>query len=141
LIRVVSGQTLEIVNAAGHAEKVRLIGISAPAWKQEPWYSAAKNGLEDLIAPAKVIHLEFDVETQETWQDGSTRKLAYVWKDQQLLNEIVVEKGLALAEGRSPNLRYQSRLAYAQEKARLTGVGIWNPKNPMRQTPQAFQGS
>jgi micrococcal nuclease len=139
LSRVVSGQTLEIINSAGQSEKVRLIGISAPAWKQEPWYSAAKQGLEDLIEPAKTLRLEFDVVTQETWQDGTTRKLAYVWKGDQLLNETMVEQGWVLAEGRSPNLRYEPRLLHAQEKARLTGVGIWNPQNPMRQTPQDFR--
>jgi micrococcal nuclease len=140
--RVVSGQTVEVVSPATRGatpERVRLIGVDAPAWKQEPWYSDAKTHLETLLGNEKTVLLESDLETAIAMQDGSKVRLAYLWKDHGLLNEQMVQAGRVLAATRSPNLKYDQRLTRAQEQARLSGLGIWNPDRPMRQTPQEFR--
>jgi micrococcal nuclease len=56
-----------------------------------------------------------------------------------LLNEQLVKEGYVLAAPRSPNKKYDSRIARAQEYARLMGYGIWNPDQPMRLTPAEFR--
>jgi micrococcal nuclease len=135
--RVVSGQALEVLDpssATPLAQPVRLLGIDAPDLKQEPWGTAAKTRLEGLLA-GQTILLEPDLETQ----DAFGRQLAYIWHDGMLLNEQLVAEGQALAVSRSPNTRYEQRLAHAQEKARLLGLGIWNPTLPLRQTPAEFR--
>jgi micrococcal nuclease len=138
--RVVSGQSLEVLPSQGQdpfTQKIRLLGIEAPAWEQQPWSLNAKAELEALIGAGKTVLLEFDRQPQVQLRDGSTLNLAYVWQDGVLLNEKLVEQGWALAVSRSPNTKYAQRLAEAQEKARLMGVGIWNPDQPLRQFPKS----
>lgn len=134
--QAVSGQSLEIVaptSKTGTAT-VRLIGIRAPDLQQTPWGIQAQRQLQQMIA-GKTVLLESDLETVDSFQ----RRLAYVWVDHILLNEWLVEQGWALAEARSPNTKYEQRLAYAQEKARLLSRGLWNLEQPMRQTPAEFR--
>ena len=143
--RVVSGHTLEVLNPTQQPaliERVRLIGIEAPDLKQQPWGAATKNRLEQLISKMvaeqlvlQPVFLEPDVQEK----DRSGRWLAYVWYDGMLLNEQLVKEGYVLAAPRSPNKKYDSRLARAQEYARIMGYGIWNPDQPMRLTPAEFR--
>lgn len=143
--RVVSGQSLEWVDTSKQPprlERVRLIGIDAPDWRQQPWGLEAKKGLEQMLGKVigqqlalKPVLLESDVETL----DSFGRRLGYVWKDNVLVNEQLVKEGYVLAVPRSPNNKYDQRLARAQEYARLMGRGIWNPSQPMRLTPAEFQ--
>jgi micrococcal nuclease len=135
--QVASGQALEIISNTEQTsapQKVRLIGIDAPDLKQQPWGMEAKQQLEELVK-SKSVRLEFDVEKQDQYG----RSLAYLWVGNQLANEQLVATGYALAIPRSPNVKYQEQLQRAQESARLMGRGIWNPDNPLRQTPTEFR--
>lgn len=135
--RVVSGQTLAVVavdRQLSTTEYVRLIGISAPDLKQEPWGAQAKRQLEQMLTDDPVL-----LETGPQPVDRFGRRLAYVWQGQRLLNEALVATGHALAAPRSPHARYAERLTRAQERARLLGFGIWNPQQPLRQTPAEFR--
>jgi micrococcal nuclease len=143
--QVVSGQTLDVLNTNQQPpliERVRLIGIEAPDLKQHPWGAAAKNRFEKMISKItgqqlvlQPVFLEPDVQEK----DSSGRWLAYVWHDNVLLNEQLVKEGYVLAAPRSPNNKYDSRIARAQEYARIMGYGIWNPDQPMRLTPAEFR--
>lgn len=130
-----SGQTIEVLaQNTALAERVRLIGIDAPDAQQLPWGSQAQQRLTDLTQGQTVL-LELDAETT----DGYGRRLAYLWKDNVLVNEQLVAEGLALAVSRSPNTKYDQRLLNAQIQARTLGLGIWNPDQPMRQLPDEFR--
>ncbi|MCA1995511.1 MAG: thermonuclease family protein [Coleofasciculus sp. S288] len=143
--RVVSGHTLEVLNSGQQApltERVRLIGIEAPDLRQQPWGMAAKNRLEEMIGDTTGLQSGFQpvfLEPDLQEKDSSGRWLAYVWYDGKLLNEELVKEGYALAAPRSPNNKYDERLARAQEYARIMGYGIWNPEQPMRLTPAEFR--
>lgn len=138
--RVLSGQTIEVLNKQNAlTERVRLLGIESPNWQQQKrWSEAAKQQLTDLIGQGKTVQLESDIEPDYTNDKGSKIRLAYVWQGDQLLNEALVAGGFVLARSHSPNTKYEQRLTYAQEKARLLGMGIWNPQDPMRQDPDDF---
>ncbi|MGH1397195.1 MAG: thermonuclease family protein [Trichormus sp.] len=137
--RVVSGQTLEVVGMAEQPtliSQVRLIGVDAPDLRQYPWGEESKELMAKLVGDLeKPVMLEFDLEAQ----DKIGRTIAYVWKDNQLLNEQVIKQGYALFIERSPNQKYNQRLERAQQWARIMGKGIWNPEKPMRQTPAEFR--
>lgn len=139
--KVLSGQTLEVFNPAQQPTviwRVRLIGIEAPDMKQQPWGVLAKNRLEKLLMAKngqQVIFLEPDQQQQDTYK----RWLAYVWRNDVLINEQLVKEGYVLAAPRAPNKKYDERLKRAQEYARLMGYGIWNPDQPMRLTPAEFR--
>ncbi len=135
--QVISGNTLEVIQIGGPnalAERVRLLGIEAPDLEQAPWGNVAKERLTALTQ-GKTVLLEPDLQSQDSFQ----RRLAYVWLEGALVNEQLVAEGQALAVGRSPNTKYDQRLQNAQEQARLLGAGIWNPDQPMRQTPAEFR--
>ncbi|WP_333419665.1 thermonuclease family protein [Microcoleus sp. herbarium8] len=135
--RILSGQTIEVISTADKIallEQIRLIGIDAPDFQQQPWGEAAKQRLEQLIGGKQVL-LESDIAEK----DQSDRKLAYLWQDGILLNEQLVKEGYVLASGRSRNTKYQQRLLNAQEWARLMGKGLWNPERALRQTPAEFR--
>jgi micrococcal nuclease len=143
--RVVSGQTLDVLNPTQQPaliERVRLIGIEAPDLKQQPWGEAAKNRFEEMMSTKagqqlviQPVLLEPDIQEKDT----ASRWLAYVWQDGVLINEKLVEEGYVLAAPRSPNKKYDARLARAQEYARIMGYGIWNSDRPMRLTPVEFR--
>lgn len=139
VVRVVSGQTLQVMGFREQpslVSEVRLIGISAPSTRQRPWGEASKERLMELIeSKSSPVRLEFDLEAK----DKFGRTLAYVWKDETLINEQLVKEGHALFAARSPNHKYDSRLEEAQHWSRLMGKGIWNPKDPMRLSPSEFR--
>jgi len=135
--RVVSGQTIEIVDRTADIpvlRRVRLIGISAPDLRQDPWGSQAQQKLEELCQGQQVL-LEWD----EKKEDRYDRLIAYAWLDGLLLNEELVKGGYALADGGIYNTKHRRRLEYAQRWARIMGLGIWNPQQPMRLTPREFR--
>ncbi|MGB3654375.1 MAG: thermonuclease family protein [Rivularia sp. (in: cyanobacteria)] len=139
VVRVVSGQTLQVTGFREQPDlisEVRLTGISAPPARQRPWGEASKQRLIELIGDkSSPVRLEFDVEAK----DKFGRTLAYVWKNETLVNEQLVKEGHALFMGRSPNHKYDSRLERAQHWSRLMGEGIWNPEDPMRLSPSEFR--
>lgn len=137
VVRVLSGQSLEVTGISeqpNFRSQVRLIGVEAPDLQQQPWGAAAKAYLTTLITNQTVL-LEFDAQVTDTFG----RHLAYVWKNQVLVNELLVKDGYALVIKRSPNYKYDQRLENAQQTARLMGRVIWNPEQPMRLTPGEFR--
>ena len=135
--RVISGQTVEASvanNPNTTVQRVRLLGLSAPLKEQSPWGDRARQRLSDLIKEQKVI-LEFDVKQK----DNSDRLLAYIWKDNQLINQSLVSEGLAIADSYAPNVKYDARISRAQSKARLQELGIWDTQNPLRLSPRDFR--
>jgi micrococcal nuclease len=135
--RVISGQTVEasvLSNPNMTVQRVRLLGLSAPLKEQSPWGDRARQRLSDLVKEQKVI-LEFDVKQK----DNSDRLLAYIWKDNLLVNQYLVSEGLAIADSYSPNVKYDARISRAQSKARLQELGIWDTQNPLRLSPRDFR--
>ncbi len=135
--RVVSGQTVEasvVNNPNMTVQRIRLLGLSAPLKEQSPWGDRARQRLSDLIKEQKVI-LEFDVKQK----DNSDRLLAYIWKDNLLVNQYLVSEGLAIADPYPPNSKYDARISRAQSKARLQELGIWDTQNPLRLSPRDFR--
>lgn len=133
VMRVVSGQTIE-VTSTGKALRVRLAGIEAPDIQQQPWGQAAKQQLQSMIGE-KAATIELDEQP-----DKFGRQWAYVWQNGKLLNEQLLKGGYVLWDGRSHG-KYDDRLERAQAWGRIMGRGIWDDKQPMRQTPAEFRQS
>ncbi len=136
--RVPSGNTLEVRGTGADAkrlETVRLLGVDAPDLRQQPWGLKAQQTLTELVA-GQTVWLEF--ESGEA-RDRLGRLLAYVWRDDQLINEQLAKTGYAIPASRSGLLKYDRRLFYAQERARILELGVWNPQEPMRLSPSEFR--
>ncbi len=136
--QVSSGRTLLAVNRADPnraSQRVLPVGVDAPFPEQSPWGNEARAFWQEHFAQTKEVSLEFDVE--RTTAAGHI--LAYVWHRGRLLNEEAIAEGYALARFFPPNVRYRQRLERAQLRARLLGLGIWNPNNPLRVSPAEFR--
>ncbi|HEY9886755.1 MAG TPA: thermonuclease family protein [Candidatus Obscuribacterales bacterium] len=132
-----SGHTLAVLAALSPdlpASAIRLEGIQAPDLQQVPWGEAAR----DCLAPLReaVVALE----TEDWSADQYDRLWAYVWAGKQLVNRDLLAQGCAyLAGDRLAQGQHHTALLYAQESARLLGLGIWNPAQPLRETPETFR--
>jgi micrococcal nuclease len=130
VVRINDGDTIE-VNFNGRAEKVRYIGIDTPEYNQEYGKEAIKLN-EKLVG--NTVELEFDVQERDKYG----RLLAYIWKNEKLINETLVRKGLALIATYPPNVKYVERFQKAQEYARNNREGFW-AKGGLSQTPYEYR--
>lgn len=117
-------------------EKVRLIGIDAPEFRQEPWGRLSKRHLKKLLAASdRIISIEFDI----VKRDKYGRLLGYLWdKKGRMINESMIESGYALLYTVPPNVRYVDRLTAAQARARGKRAGFWGAGG-LRETPSEWR--
>jgi micrococcal nuclease len=126
---VVDGDTLDIKFEDGREERVRLVLIDTPETKHprkpvQPFGPEASSFIKDLLS-GQDVQIELDV--QERDQYG--RILAYVYKDGKMVNETLLEKGLARVAVYPPNTRYVDNFREIQEKAQQDEIGIWSIEN------------
>jgi micrococcal nuclease len=67
------------------------------------------------------VQLEFDKDRD----DRNDRLLAYVYKDDDMFNETLLEEGYAQVYIVSPNDKYEDRFEEAQDEAQEAEIGIW----------------
>ncbi len=130
---VVSGQEFELQGIPGQpdiTEQVRLAGIAVPSLTQKPWGVAAKVRLEQMI-----LNQSVRLEPDRIPRTDRGQRSVYAWLNGVLLNETLVAEGYALTSSKSQKSAYELRLSRAQDRARILGLGIWNPQDPMRQPP------
>ncbi len=115
VLSVEDGDTLMLESG----EWVRLIGIDAPE-KGEEVYDDSKHKLEDLVLERKVV-LEKDVSEKDKYG----RLLRYVYVNNESVNVIMLEQGMARADFYEPDTKYQEEFLDAEMEARNNGLGIW----------------
>lgn len=123
--RVVDGDTVEVSPAIDGITDVRLIGIDTPETvdpdeEVEPYgLEASTFATEELTGQS--VGLEFGAERTDQYD----RLLAYVYVNDEMFNEVLVEEGYAQAYPYEPNTEYEGTFASAQEGAKAAGLGIW----------------
>jgi micrococcal nuclease len=137
--RVVSGQTIEVL-VENRPYKLRLTGVNVPSVAQKPWGSNAKKFLIDTLMNQPTSSSLF-LETDVTVTDKFGRLQGYVWLQDQLINEKLVEQGHAIVNLTYTDGRYDQKLLNAQNYARLMGKGIWNPQQPLKEFNSTSQTS
>ncbi|MBP3942834.1 thermonuclease family protein [Sphingobacteriaceae bacterium WQ 2009] len=126
--KVSDGDTFWVDDHSLLGLKIRLIGIDAPesqdafARKEEPWGLEAKEFLTYLIFNLSV-QLEFDLDSLDIY--GRTLAYAYL-ADGSMVNEIIVEQGYARVATYPPNSKYETLFIAAEERAKLSLLGIWH---------------
>lgn len=107
-------------------ESVRYVGIDAPEMghkggKNDDMACASKALNRHLVAKRRV-RLVFD----QVRRDRHGRLLAYVYLENgEMVNAVMVRKGLAHVMAQRPNLRHFSLLLENQRKAMKEKIGIW----------------
>lgn len=126
VIRVIDGDTLEI-DYHGASEKVRLLLVDAPesvhpdASRNVPQGTLAAEFTRQLLE-GKQIALEFDVQER----DHYGRLLAYVYLDNILVNQLLLEEGHAVVSVFPPNVKYVDQFRQAETLAQNNQKGLWN---------------
>lgn len=137
-----NGETIALWQ--GKRLRIRLIGVDAPDQAQRPWGEASQQFLADQVGLGqnsgqetgdRLVLVSLDTQVQDRYD----RVLGYVWTEEGLVNEAIVAAGHGLARSYFPNVKYEAVLAHAQAEARLLGRGIWNPEQPLRESPAEFR--
>ena len=125
VIKVVDGDTVDIAPAIEGNNRVRLIGVDTPETKKpgcgkQPYGEQASSFTESSLL-GQEVGLEFDVEKTDRYG----RLLAYVYKEEDMFNETLLDEGYAQVATFPPNVKYVDRFLAAQEEARTAGRGLW----------------
>ena len=115
IIRVIDGDTFDLENG----ERIRLALINAPEYPKDCMGVDAKARLEELV-------LNKTVSIERIQKDNFGRIIALVYLNKLLVNEILVEEGFAYFDGRGVLNANSLKIEKTQEKAKLTGRGVWS---------------
>lgn len=125
---VIDGDTF-ITKFNGVSKKVRLIGVNTPEITSK--YKKSFNHFGETAAQylknkieKKKVKLEFD----NYKFDKYGRVLAYVYFENKMINENLVEIGYASSLPTSWNKKYLERFQTAQKRAKEKYLGIWSIK-------------
>jgi endonuclease YncB( thermonuclease family) len=128
LVGTVDGDTAKF-KMNGEQITVRFLGINTketvdPEIGEEAWGKEASDFTKEKLENATKIELEFDSSTDE--KDKYNRYLAWIWVDDELLQNSLVESGLAENYMLKNNYKYAGILQESEENAKNNKLGIWS---------------
>ncbi|OOC63212.1 thermonuclease family protein [Paenibacillus ihbetae] len=131
LVKAVDGDTISVM-FEGKKESVRMLLVDTPETSHpklgvQPFGPEAKAFTKDLVEQAGKLELEFDIGPN---RDKYNRLLAYVYADGKMVQEALLEQGLArVAYIYPPNVRYVDKFNDLQRISREKALGIWSVEN------------
>lgn len=130
VVRVIDGDTVELDSG----EKLRYIGIDTPETvaPNQPVGCFGKEATtrNRELVEGREVQLEMDVKNTDRYG----RLLRYVYIDDVMINELLVQEGFAISNAYPPDIKYQDRFDAAQLMAQQAAKGLWgetcasNPK-------------
>ncbi|MEX2460912.1 MAG: thermonuclease family protein [Paenibacillaceae bacterium] len=125
---VVDGDTIHAV-IDNKNETIRLLLVDTPETKHptkpiEPFGPEASQFTKDLLT-GKQVKLVPDISKRDRYG----RLLMYVWVGDQMVNELLLEKGLARVAVFPPDVKYVEAFRIVQKKAQQAELGIWSLEN------------
>ena len=128
LVGTVDGDTAKF-KMNGEQITVRFLGINTketvdPEIGEEAWGKEASDFTKEKLENATKIELEFDSSADE--KDKYNRYLAWIWVDDKLLQNSLVESGLAENYMLKNNYKYAGILQESEENAKNNKLGIWS---------------
>jgi endonuclease YncB( thermonuclease family) len=132
VVGVADGDTITVLDDTKQRHVIRLMGIDAPE-KAQAFGQTAKQSLSDLV---------FDRDVSVTWfkKDRYGRTVGQVYVDDTDVCLEQIKRGLAWhykQYEREQSVEDRSRYADAEEKARITRIGLWADESP--QEPSIFR--
>lgn len=121
---VTDGDTFT-VKLDGKFEKVRLILIDTPEIKPVQPFGPEASAFTTKLLMDNTVRLEFDVSERDQYG----RILAYAYVDDKMVNELLLEKGLARVAVFQPNVKNVDQFRSIQKKAQAAKLGIWSLKD------------
>lgn len=124
VVKVVDGDTINVLDSNQTQHKIRLFGIDAPEKKQS-FGNKAREYLASLIAGKDVVVLVKD-------KDRYQRSIGIVLLDGKDINKEMVKNGYAWAY-----LEYSKDYISEQADAKSFKLGLWSEENPLK--PSEFR--
>lgn len=140
VLKVFDGDTI-LGRIHAREEHVRLREIDAPEVThqkrigQEPWGRRARDFAQSLVK-GKTVRLEIEEDDE---RDKYHRLLAYVFIDHTFINQEMVKSGNAFFYPGHFNGKHAAELKEAEEAAREKGLGVWDKKKGLKETPYEFR--
>ncbi|MEG0165406.1 thermonuclease family protein [Anaerorhabdus sp.] len=127
LVGCVDGDTAKL-RIEGQTETVRFLAIDTPETKHpnkgvEPFGKEASDYTCDTLKNANVIRVEFDLNSNQ--RDKYNRILAWVFVDDKLLQEELLNNGLAKIAYLYGDYSYMDQLYKAEQLAQANNLGVW----------------
>lgn len=127
--RVVDGDTIDVIFNNGKKERIRFILVDTPETKHpnkpvQPFGPEASDYTERKLLN-KHVELEFDVQERDRYG----RLLAYVYVEGKMINEMLLENGLARVAVFPPNTKYVDEFRAIEQQAKQKQLGIWSIEN------------
>ena len=128
LVEVIDGDTAKF-KMNGEQITVRFLGINTketvdPEIGEEVWGKEASDFTKEKLENATKIELEFDEVADE--KDKYDRYLSWIWIGDELLQNLLVENGLAENYMLQNNYKYAGMLQESEENAKNNKLGIWS---------------
>ena len=125
VVEVMHGDTIKVL-IDGQEYCVRYIGIASPQAEHHE-HPAEALGEEAAAANRDIVEgMTVLLEKDNSHTDPEGHLLRYVWlAGDQLVNQEMVERGLARSVAAPPDTKYQDLLDQAQVEAQAAAVGIW----------------
>ena len=139
LSKCVDGDTAWFIKD-GEKVKARFLAIDSPESTTtiEEYGKEASEYTCNLLTEASKIEIEYDSNSNEL--DKYNRHLVWVFVDGELLQEKVIESGLAEVAYLYGDYKYTSVLETAQEEAKNNQVGMWNNETNEDNTSYIYIG-
>lgn len=135
VVRIIDGDTIEVDLGEGNIKTVRYIGIDTPESvdPRQPvqCFSKEATAKNSELVGNGIVGLEKDV--SETDRYG--RLLRYVYMGDLFINQMLVAEGYARSSTYPPDVKHQSKLREAEQKARTSNKGLWGACNAPTPTP------
>ncbi|MER2174762.1 MAG: thermonuclease family protein [Carnobacterium sp.] len=128
LVRTIDGDTI-VFTEDGEEKKLRLLLIDTPESSTTKTGSAQLYGTEAKAfltnyLEGKELSIEYDPAHEKI--DDYDRVLAYLYADGELIQEVMVEKGLARVGYENGDELYLNKLEEAEQEAEAANVNIWS---------------
>lgn len=112
---------------------VRMLAIDTPETKhptigEEPWGKEASNFTCNKLENAKKIEIEYDPDSDKT--DKYDRVLAWIWVDDELLQDQIIKEGLAEVAYLYGDYKYTALLQDHEAIAKASKKGQWSEETP-----------
>ena len=128
LVRIIDGDTL-VFNTDGDEKRLRLLLIDTPessttkTGSAQPYGVEAKDFLTNYLK-GENLSIEYDPAHEKI--DDYDRVLAYLYADGELVQEVMVEEGLARVGYENGDESYLEKLIDAEQKASTSEMNIWS---------------
>ena len=133
VVRIVDGDTIQVIDSNGIKFKIRLLGVDTPELKQRFGYESSLS-LKKIIDGKSVIIISKPEKNKPYTLGRYKRIIGKIILNGKDINLEMVQKGMAWHYKKyikSQNVEDRQSYNNAEQDARLNKIGLWSDVNPV----------